>query len=680
MSNRKSAESKRKPKTAQQLKRAAADFAGGNFAAAAKTCRKLVRLEPRAADIWHLLAASLLEGDELDAAWEASTTCQRLAPQVADYRNTHALVLERRGELGAAEALLRDLLAAEPGQADAAYNLGKLRLRRGDPRGAIETLERALALRPAWAAAQKNLGLAWFAAGEPDQARTTLLEALRLNPQDTEVCINLGRLYQHDDDFDNALRFHRMALESAADGATMLRFALLRPIFCDDADDIAAHRARIESNLATLERAPPALGNPAVMLGAPMFYFAYHGLDDRPLATRVGALMRRAWRPAPPVADAPLVRARALRRPRVAFVSAHFKQHTIGRLYAPLIERLPREDFEIAVLGIGCGDDAMAARIRTAADVSVDVDAHHDSARRALAGLDADVIFYPDVGMEAVSYWLAAERLAPVQALGWGHPVTSGFETMDYFVSSTLLEPPGAHAHYAETLAALPSWPVVYDDPGAPPQAEFARAGLGFAPHERIYLCAQSLFKLHPDFDAYLGAILARDPDACIALIGDRPAWQDKLMQRFHAHLGVLAQRIRFVPKQTGGGFYALLANADVLLDTLHFSGGMTSFEAIWAGTPFVTERGEFMRGRVTAGLCDLLGLEQAVVSGAQAYAERAVELAHAGPARDAFVSRVVERRGRLLALDQSVLPAYADFFNRALAEAARTRAGKLAS
>ena len=38
-------------------------------------------------------------GDELDAAWQASTTCQRFAPQVADYRNTHALVLERRGEL-----------------------------------------------------------------------------------------------------------------------------------------------------------------------------------------------------------------------------------------------------------------------------------------------------------------------------------------------------------------------------------------------------------------------------------------------------------------------------------------------------------------------------------------------------------------------------------------------------
>ncbi|MFN3228159.1 MAG: tetratricopeptide repeat protein [Hyphomicrobiales bacterium] len=519
MSNRKPAESKRKPKTAQQLKRAAADFAGGDFAAAAKACRKLVRLEPRAADIWHLLAASLLEGDDVDAAWQASETCQRLAPHSADYRNTHALILERRGELDAAEALLRELLAAAPAHADAAYNLGKLLLRRGEPRAAIVYLEQALALRPAWAAAQKNLGLAWFAAGEPDQARATLIEALRLNPQDTEVCINLGRLYQHEDDFDNAMRFHRMALESAADGATMLRFALLRPIFCEDAAEIAAHRARIESNLATLELAPPALGNPAVTLGAPLFYFAYHGLDDRPLATRTGALMRRAWRPAPPLAEVPPPR--APRRPRVAFVSAHFKQHTIGRLYAPLLERLPREDFDVAVLGIGCGDDATAHprrgrpqyRRRSASR----------QRRRAAAGRRCHLL--SDVGMEAVS--LARRRALRAGAGARLGPGASGFETRT-FVSSTLLEPPGAQRTCRNARRAG-CWPWAR----RPGRRRRLRAERRLRAARTHLLCAQSLFKLHPDSMPL--APSPRTPDACIALIGDRPAWQEKL-RRFRAH------------------------------------------------------------------------------------------------------------------------------------------------
>ncbi|MEQ8663902.1 MAG: hypothetical protein RLW62_24035, partial [Gammaproteobacteria bacterium] len=69
-----------------------------------------------------------------------------------------------------------------------------------------------------------------------------------------------------------------------------------------------------------------------------------------------------------------------------------------------------------------------------------------------------------------------------------------------------------------------------------------------------------------------------------------------------------------------------------------------------------------------------------AVVSGADAYAERAVELAHAGAAREAFVAQLHARRDGLLALDASVVPAYLDFFNHALAAAERARSGRLAS
>ncbi|MEQ8661384.1 MAG: tetratricopeptide repeat protein, partial [Gammaproteobacteria bacterium] len=578
------------------------------FAAAAKACRKLVRSEPRGADIWHLLAASLLQDADPQAARDASLTALRLAPGHPEYRNTHALVLEGCGEGDAAVALLEALVAADPGHADACYNLGRLLLTRGEPEAALVHLERALVARPGWAAACKNLGLARFAANDAPAARAALLEALRLDPHDNEVCINLARLCAQDDDFEQALHYYRLALESAADAATLLRFALLRPIFCADAAEIAAHRARIERNLAMLEQAPPALVNPAVMVGPPLFYFAYHGLDDRPLSERVGRIMQHGWRVPPRPAPALAVRPR--RRPRIAFVSAHFKQHTIGRLYAPLIERLPRDDFEIAVLGIGCGDDPTATRIRPAADLALDVPAAHAPARGALAALDADVVFFPDVGMEAVSYWLAAERFAPVQALSWGHPVTSGLATLDYFLSSSFIEPPDAAAHYSETLVELPAWPVLYDNPGAPATAAIDRDALGLTTRGHLYLCAQSLFKLHPDFDAYLGAILARDARACIALLGGRASWEDKLMRRFQARFGAAAQRIRFLPRQSAAAFYALLAQADVVLDTVHFSGGMTSFEAVWAGTPFVTERGAFMRGRDTAGLCDLLGLD----------------------------------------------------------------------
>jgi predicted O-linked N-acetylglucosamine transferase (SPINDLY family) len=52
------------------------------------------------------------------------------------------------------------------------------------------------------------------------------------------------------------------------------------------------------------------------------------------------------------------------------------------------------------------------------------------------------------------TYFLAFARVARVQATFFGHPTTSGLPSMDYFLTSELIEmPPGqAQSHYSEQL------------------------------------------------------------------------------------------------------------------------------------------------------------------------------------------------------------------------------------
>ena len=52
-----------------------------------------------------------------------------------------------------------------------------------------------------------------------------------------------------------------------------------------------------------------------------------------------------------------------------------------------------------------------------------------------------DIIFYPEIGMSKTIYFLSFSRLATVQIVSWGHPETTGIDTIDYFFSSILLEP-----------------------------------------------------------------------------------------------------------------------------------------------------------------------------------------------------------------------------------------------
>ncbi len=74
----------------------------------------------------------------------------------------------------------------------------------------------------------------------------------------------------------------------------------------------------------------------------------------------------------------------------------------------------------------------------------------------ALTDDQPDVIYYPEIGMDPVTLFLAARRLAPLQIAGWGHPITTGLPEIDLFMSGELLESEGADNHYRERLIRLP--------------------------------------------------------------------------------------------------------------------------------------------------------------------------------------------------------------------------------
>jgi predicted O-linked N-acetylglucosamine transferase (SPINDLY family) len=73
--------------------------------------------------------------------------------------------------------------------------------------------------------------------------------------------------------------------------------------------------------------------------------------------------------------------------------------------------------------------------------------------------------------------------------------------------------------------------------------------------------------------------------------------------------------------------FLAVLASADVLLDTWPFGGGNTSYQGFAAGVPIVTLPGEFLRGRGTLAHYLHMGITDCVAGSPQAYVEIALRL-----------------------------------------------------
>ena len=275
--------------------------------------------------------------------------------------------------------------------------------------------------------------------------------------------------------------------------------------------------------------------------------------------------------------------------------------------------------------------------------------------------------------MDPLTVQLASLRLAPVQVASWGHPETTGLPTIDYYLSAECLEPPQAQDNYTERLVALPGAGCYYVRPQVASRSPDFSAW-GISADVPLYVCPGVPFKYTPAYDAIFTAIAQRI-GACRFIFFSHTL--EYLTEQLRARLARtfrtagldFAEHVTFIPWQDSAGFYGILENAHVFLDTIGFSGFNTAMQAVQCGTPIVTREGAFMRGRLASGILKRMGLSELVTDTNEAYVELAVRLGTDIDYRNDVRRRIVETRDVLFE-DAEPIRALEAFLARAVAEA----------
>ncbi len=201
------------------------------------------------------------------------------------------------------------------------------------------------------------------------------------------------------------------------------------------------------------------------------------------------------------------------RRIRVGFVSALLRENTVGQYFSRWLSDLNRNDFEVCFYPLGGNDDKVTKAIHGRADrvrPFLGGDATPSTIVPVIRDEHLDILIYPEMGMDQVTFALAGMRLAPRQCVAWGHPVTTGHSTIDHFLSCDVMEPPNSAAHYSEPLTRLPGIGTRFARPELPPVAD--RATFSLPTDATLLLCPQSLFKIHPDNDVAVRTIACGEP------------------------------------------------------------------------------------------------------------------------------------------------------------------------
>jgi CRISPR-associated protein Csy1 len=624
---------------------------GGALDDAARAA-ELVPSDPRA---WNALGIAAADAHDGTRAVDAFRRATMLDPRYARAWTNLGNALREAGRGTESHAAFERAVEVDPRYAFGWTHLSIARRDAGDDAGAAVAAKRALALDGRQRTARLVLAGLDRRAGRLDPAIDAYRQALEAQPADARSRYLLaGALAERDDLDDARATYARAAHDDPALLRAALGAALTLPMVAPDVDAVERSREAYATGLARLAIELPARAArmpPERVLDElrwTNFLLAYQGEDDRSLQAAYGDVVAATLRAGRVPSSA------AQRQPgerlRVAFVSAFFRDGTAGRYFESWITGLPRERFDVGVHFLGSGSDALTERLRARADHFVEHGGELPSAIAPQIEAGApDVIVYPELGMDATTFALAALRLAPRQLAGWGHPVTSGLATIDVMLTAGAMEPDGADAHYRERLIRLPGLGTRYTRPARTARAD--RASLGLPADAPLFLFPQSLFKLHPDNDALVAEVLAATGARLVAFEGRHPrltrAWRARVDRALDAR-GVPSDRVLVRPQVAHDDYLALCATCDAMLDSVRWSGGNTSLDAIACALPVVTLPGTSMRSRQSAAMLAQVGVPELVARDEADYVAIAARLASDREWRDEVSLRIDRGADRL--------------------------------
>lgn len=418
--------------------------------------------------------------------------------------------------------------------------------------------------------------------------------------------------------------------------------ALLLPIVYESVEEINFYREIIwqglEDLISLIDSSNLAGDAPKSMdldmtRWATNFFLHYQNKNDLEIQKKYGYLLQRIMRTNFPEWTQPLSLDKVFNQQQAGekIKIGYVLGSDISSLLWGWLRYADRSQFEIYCYYLGELGDSLY-KFPMYADYMQQLPEDIPSICRKITGDRLHILVFTEIGLGVKITQLASLKLAPIQCTTWLHPVTSGLPTIDYFLSSDLIEPKDAEDHYSEKLIRLPLLGIVLEKFQVPELTK-DRNNFGLTENDLVYLCCQSVQKYLPQHDYLLAQICQAVPNA--KLVFPDSHWSDHISRQFQQRLQQAFHKLaldfdkycQFIPRQGLEDYLSLISISDIFLDTIGWSGGLTTLDAVGCGLPVVTYPGEFFRGRQSLGILQLLGVTETIASSEQEYLEIAIKL-----------------------------------------------------
>ena len=205
----------------------------------------------------------------------------------------------------------------------------------------------------------------------------------------------------------------------------------------------------------------------------------------------------------------------------------------------------------------------------------------------------------------------------------------SGAPFIDAVIADAVVAPDAGA--FSEKLYLLPDTVFCADTTRMP--ASLPNRAAANLPENAFVFCAFNRnWKITAPVFASWMRILKAVPESVLWLKQPAPSAQANLSARA-ARLGIDPNRLIYAPPLALEDHLARHAMADLFLDTFPYTGHATTCDALWAGLPVLTRKGNSYAARVAASQLHAVGLPELVTESGEQYETLAIALA-GDPAR----------------------------------------------
>ncbi len=660
----------------------------GRPAEAANRFTEALAINPNAAETWNTRGTVLCDMQRFDEALADFGKAIELNPGYADAYRNKANALASAGRPTEAVTVFDSALALRPDAAEIWLDRGNVLCALKRYEEGVASYDRALKLDPNSAVAYSNRGAALLDLRRYSDALASCDQAIALVPALAAPHGNRGGALLHFGRYDEALAScdRAISLDSSSAGAWLARGNVLAELrHYDDAFAAYDHALSRNPNVAEawlgrgklysdLKRYTEALAaydralaiNPGLSFatGARLSskLFVCDWTDIEADIARALTITREGKQSTDPfviaaIASSPSDQLKCAQRYiqdqpgfpavwrgevyrhdriRIAYLSADFHEHPIGRLMVGLFERHDRARFEVTGISVGAHPHSpLRHRIENAFDHFVDASNNNDQEiaeliRRHEIDIAVDLMGFTKNNRLGVF----ARRPAPVQVNYLGFVGTMGADFMDYVIADKIALPFDQQPYFTEKIVHLPDCFVVTDDKMETASAVVSREEAGLPAEGFVFCSFNNSYKLGRTVFERWARILHAVPGSVLWLAEANSEMVANLRREI-ASAGIDQRQVifdrsrsTFAPDVWLTQHLARQPLAGLFLDTIPYNAGATAAVALWAGVPLLTVMGETFVGRIAASMLHAVGLPELVTHDLDEYEALAVKLA----------------------------------------------------